>query len=269
MNKRKHVQLNEKSETVERIKNNLDIHKKMERKRRRKKLLIRFLMVILIGLMAYGVYLFDQSGQSRYQTIKVSGNQYYTQEEIIEASGVTEGSRMISNLPLFVRSRVKKLPLVENTSVNVYYIKGYLTIDIQEVKAVAYSKDESIKLYFANGEVRDANAQTFDMIAGLPLLHDFTPDSIKPKFLHELSVLPEETFLAISEIYSEPKELVDSAMKVVMNGEYLVYLSIETLPMLRQYATLLNRAEEYNKCIDMIEYGPNEESQTAVVRRCQ
>ena len=58
-------------------------------------------------------------------------------------------------------------------------------------------------------------------------------------------------------------------MKMVMNDEYFVYLSIETLPMLSQYATLVNGANENNKCIDMIEYGPTDQQQTAIVRRCE
>ena len=58
-------------------------------------------------------------------------------------------------------------------------------------------------------------------------------------------------------------------MKMVMNDNYFVYISIETLPMLGSYATLINGADEGNRCIDMIEYGPSEETTTAIVRKCK
>lgn len=269
MTRRKPVTLNEHSETVEQIKRNLIRDKKIKRKIKRQKFTKRVLILLVISLITYGLYLFDQSPISRFATIKVSGNQYYSESDIIEMSGVEKGSRMITNLPFMIKGRLKNLPLVDKAKVNVYYNKGYLSLDIKEVKAVAYSKDERIKIYFSNGEVVNAEGSTFNMIAQLPLLNGFDSANIDKDFLLELGKLPDESYQAISEIYSTPSELEPSAMKMVMNDEYFVYLSIETLPMLRQYATLVNGAQESNKCIDMIDYGPNESSQTAIVRRCE
>lgn len=268
MSRRKPVKLNEHNETVDKIKEDMKREKKLIRRNKRRRFQKRLLIVILIGLFIYGLVLFDKSDYSRYQTIKVSGNQFYSKNDIIEVSKVSPGSRMINNLPFMINKRVKKLPLVENADVNVYYNKGYLSIDVTEVKPVAYSQEETIQLYFSNGEIVDADESSFSMIADLPLLNGFTPEKIHPELLLQLSKLPDEAFLAISEIYLTPKEFDETAMKMVMNDEYFVYLSIETLPMLKQYATLVEGAEEFNKCIDMIEYGPNESSQTAIIRRC-
>lgn len=252
-----------------------DVNRRVQEKRKRqkrnkvKRFFKKVFIVVLMGTIAFGIYSFDKHPISRLSTIKVQGNTFYQESDILDQAKIQAGDRMITNLPFMVKRRVQKLPLVEKASVNVYYNKGYLTLDIKEVKAVAYSKDETVTLYFSNGASEPANADTFDMIAGLPLLSDFTPESITPRLLQELGDLPDEAFVAISEIYFTPKELDPTAMKMVMNDEYFVYLSIETLPMLGQYATLLNGANEFNKCIDMIEYGPDESSQTAIVRRCE
>ena len=268
MNKRRPVQLDQDNELLQGVNREFKENKRQIRRRKRRKRLKQLSILLMIGLVVYGCYLFDQSDHSRISTIKIAGNEFYQDEEILAAAKLQQGSPMISNLPIFVKQRVQKLPLVEKASVNVYYNKGYLSIDIQEVPAVAYSKNDVIQFYFKNGMVKDANADTFDMIAHLPLLSGFAEEALSPKLFQQLGSLPEDVFLAISEIYHIPKELDPTAMKMAMNDEYFVYLSIETLPMLKQYATLVNGADEFNKCIDMIEYGPTEESQTAILRRC-
>ena len=269
MNRRKPVQLSEENETIEDIKRDLKLQKKRQRQIRRKRFIKRVFILLIFVASAYGIYVFDQSDISRVQTVKITGQQFYEENEILDAIKLKKGDRLISNLPFMVKQRVKKLPLVENANVNVYYNKGYLSIEINEVKAVAYGMNDEIKIYFSNGEALAANDHSFNMISQLPLLQDFEEETISKEFLKKLGDLPEEAFLAISEIYSTPKELDPGSMKMVMNDEYFVYLSIETLPMLSQYATLVNGANENNKCIDMIEYGPTDQQQTAIVRRCE
>ncbi len=269
MTRRSRVELEDDSAPLEAINSNMSQKKKRLKARRRKRFFLRLMMLAIVSLMVVGLIKLDQSDISRIQVLKVSGNKLLSDEEILNYAQIKKGDRLLFNLPIFKNSKLKKHEFIDKATLNVYYRKGYVNIDVEETPAVAYRNELEPRIYFANGHFIELSTETSHMIEGLPLLLGFTDEALSEKLLKALGKIDEGAYSGISEIHHIPKELDPYAMKFVMNEEYLVYISIETLPMMHSYATLINGADELNKCIDMIEYGPTEESQTAIVRQCQ
>ena len=261
-------ELEDETHPMGKISNEIRFNKKMKKKRRRARILKRLFILLILVLVGFSIYQFDQSKYSRIQVLKVSGNSIITDEEVLDLLSVQEQDRLLSTY--FKRkSKLKRHPLVDDIKINVYLRQGYVNIDINEKKPLAYSNQEIASIYFDNAYALEIDEENIHAITGLPLLVDFAPEYISENLLKGLNNLDESVLLAISEIHHEPKDLDKFAMKMVMNDNYFVYISIETLPMLGSYATLINGADEGNRCIDMIEYGPSEETTTAIVRKCK
>ena len=261
-------ELENESHTINKISDDIKLKKKIKKRRRRARIMKRLALFLLLVIIGLSVYLFDQSKYSRIQVLKVSGNSIISDEEVMDLLSLKEQDRLLSSY--FKRKGdLKRHPLVDDIKINVYLRQGYVNVDVAEKTPLAYTNQETALLYFDNAYALEISETNIHAITGLPLLINFKEEYISENLLKGLKNLDESVLLAISEIHHEPKELDEFAMKMVMNDNYFVYTSIETLPMLGSYATLINGADEGNRCIDMIEYGPSEETTTAIVRKCK
>lgn len=266
--RRNRTVLNEENHAIEKLNQERLARKKHERRVKRHRLYRNTIKVILVVAIFYGLYVFDSSPNSRVQTLKVSGNTIFTDYEILEALKIESGDRILFTHSFIKELRGRNITGLESVDVNVYYTKGYVSINVVETRPVAYRNDDELILIFADGSARVLDESRKDLVLGLPLLVGFTPETIDIRMLAALAGLEYEVFGALSEIHLDPNPYDPLAMKLYMNNQFLVYVNIETLPMMYMYATLLSGAAEGKKCIELNEYGPDDESIIANIRTC-
>lgn len=106
----------------------------VSRKRKRKRSLlapISFILVFAAIVFGMGVFF-------RVQTIEVNGSVSYTDEEIINASGVDIGDNLFFINRFSVSSRIfSRMPLVEEASIE-RILPNKIVIDVEESYALAY-----------------------------------------------------------------------------------------------------------------------------------
>lgn len=266
--RRNHAVLNEENHAMETINEERKLKKKEARKRKRMRFYRFFAKLTIFALICYGVYLFDSSDVSRVRTLKVSGNHILSDEEILSALNLEPNDRIVFTHSLIKEMKGRKIEGIESIDVNVLYTKGYVSVKVEEMKPVAYQKSDVLTLWFKDGSSKVLDQSQSGLVIGLPLLVDFSADTIDNRMLDALGKMEEEAFSALSEIHLKPEAYDPLAMKLYMNNKYLVYVSIETLPMMYMYATLLSGADEGKNCIDLNEYGPDDESVIANIRAC-
>lgn len=266
--RRNRVKLNEENHAISQISRDLQEKKKHQRRYKRKKNLANALKVFFVAALFFAFYLFDSSQYSRIQTVKVSGNRSFSDSEILTALNIEKGNRIYLTHGFLKEAKGRKIEGLESLDINVYYTKGYVSIDVVEVPLVAYQVEPELKVYYADGSSKIIDAAQLDLVIGLPLLVGYTDETISLKMLKALGELDFETISAISEIHINPETYDPLAMKLYMVDKYLVYVSIETLPMMYLYATLLPEANDGNKCIVFNEYGPDNENGSASIRAC-
>jgi len=104
------------------------------RKRRRRGILGKLVsfVVILIAVLVGATVFF------RASVIEVSGGSHYTEEELVEASGVETGDRLLFVNESKIRNSIKsRLPYVSDVSVSVQ-LPSTMKITIEENSVVAY-----------------------------------------------------------------------------------------------------------------------------------
>lgn len=111
---------------------------KAQKKRRRGALRAPLTFIIVCAALLFGMSVFF-----RVSSIEVTGNSYYTEEEIILASGIEEGDNLFFLNKSSAAARMySKLPYLTDVSIT-RVLPNKLVIDIIESAAIAYVTSES------------------------------------------------------------------------------------------------------------------------------
>ena len=130
---------------------------------------LSFLLVVVAIVFGMGVFF-------RVQTIEVHGTESYTDEEIIEASGISIGDNLFFLNSSAASSRIfSRQPLVESADVRTT-LPNKVTITIEESIPMAYVTWEGQKWMLTGNCKLLGSAQAAD-VAGLIQVLNMTPDS--------------------------------------------------------------------------------------------
>lgn len=268
MTRRNNPELNDEREPIDKIKASIDLKKKTIRRNKRKRRLIKMLQFLIVIGVLIGIYYFDKSDASRVHNVRVNGNVILSDAEIKDALNIHENQRIYLTFKPFINHKGKKVKGIDNIDANVYYRQGIINLNVTEKKAVGYTLEPSIRIYFEDGFYKELETLNSSVIERLPLLVGFTEESISESLLSALATIDDGSMASVSEIHFEPTKVEPDYMRIVMNNDYFVFTNVETLPQLNKYATIISGADSNARCIEFIEYGPTEETQSAVVKAC-
>lgn len=268
---RRLVQDTREMDSVKVIQENIKRQKKLRKQRRRRRRLKRlFLFLIVVGLVAAGVW-FDQSEYSRVRSIKVSGNAYFNDQEIMDMIDVKVMDRLVMVRTNKLKQALSKQPGIANVSVKVYYTKGIITLTVEENPVVAYEDKNVPVILFGDGYQKEYNGD----VESLPLLVGFTQDIINdnPNFADKLSRMLKASYNGISEIHVHPDKLESLYLKLIMNNGFFVFTSVDNLLLMNYYAEIVSGIQSGtqpdNRCIYFLDYGNTPNNQSAISKPCE
>ena len=259
------VELKNENDSVKKIRKDLEARKKRARRRRRKIILIRLLLVVFLVGIIYGLYQFDQSQYSRVEHIVVKGNDILSDELVKETVNIKEKDRLYLMSAHAMERKLTSHSLIEKAHVKVSRKQRLVLIAIDEKRALAQDQTYT---YFKD-EIKVENGQLDNALLSIPQLMNVDNEEILKKLLGNLVKVDQASLLAVSEIYHKPTDLDAEYLELVMNQGYFVYTSINTLPLLNNYATIISGADPKNRCIYILEYGPTEDTHVATAKPCE
>lgn len=131
---------------------------------------ISFLLVCLAIVFALGVFF-------RVQTIEVRGAESYTQEEIVDASGIDIGDNLFFiNRSSAASSIFSRKPFVEEASVE-RILPSTIIINVEESRALAYVDWEG-QTWMMTGGCKMLGSGTAEEIQGLIHVKNLTPTNV-------------------------------------------------------------------------------------------
>lgn len=255
-------------DSIDHIKESIEARKKKMRRIKRRKFLRKLVKVICVVAIVTLIVMFDRSEYSRFRDIRVVGNELISTQEIMEKLDLNVGDRMVFNGEKRIEKRLHDIEGLDTIDATIYYKQGILNVKVKEHAKIGYVRNETLEVLYADGSRRSVSKETLRSINGLPLFVGFEDDKITPDLLKGFSELNSEILLTISEVHRSPESYDEFNMKLVMNNNYFVYTGISALPLLRSYASIIDRADPENRCIYLLEYGPTSESQIATAKRC-
>jgi cell division protein FtsQ len=207
----------------------------MAKKKVRKKLNIKAFIVLLlvIYLIIMIIYYFLSMP---IKNIYITGNEYITDNEIIEAAGIKNYPSIIKLNSIKMKKNIKKIDYVDDVKIK-RNIFGKLTINVTEANILFYNKNNDC-LVLSNGkEISDDNAY------GYPSLINYVPNKIYNKLVTSLNKVDISILHSVSEIEysvskSNDKVIDDTRFILRMNDGNTVYINLINIKNLNKYQSI-------------------------------
>ena len=204
-------------------------------------------IIIFLGIIIFIVLCFTYILNIKISNIYVSGNEYLTEQQIIEIAGISDYPSTLQNLSFQIIERLKNDILIKDSKV---VKKGFtkVYIEVEENRPLFY--------YEYNNKTVLLDGQTVSDKYSVPTVINYITDSCYDDFVTEMSKLDKQILSRISEIKFYPNEVDDNRFFLTMNDGNYVYVNISTFNKLNKYITILESLPDKNGIL-YLDYGNN------------
>lgn len=186
-----------------------------------------FLLFVIIYLL---ILLIPQ----KIQTIHVSGNEFLTDQEVIEIAGLEDYPSTFTNYSYKIKKTLEDSDYIENASVSKNWFYE-VNIKIEENRPLFFDTTKN-KTVLESGDTTD---RSFDV----PVLINYTPDTIYEKLITKMNDLDTDIIRRISEIKYDPNDVDPNRFLFTMDDGNYVYLTANQLSSLNSYVTIVSQFE--------------------------
>lgn len=190
-----------------------------------------FLALFLLFVMIYLVILLIPQ---KIQTIHVSGNEFLTDQEVIEIAGLEDYPSTFTNYSYKIKKTLEDSDYIENASVSKNWFYE-VNIKIEENRPLFFDTTKN-KTVLESGDTTD---RSFDV----PVLINYTPDTIYEKLITKMNDLDTDIIRRISEIKYDPNDVDPNRFLFTMDDGNYVYLTANQLSSLNSYVTIVSQFE--------------------------
>lgn len=190
-----------------------------------RKLFKNLLIIFIIFIVIYMIL------NLRIKNIFVSGNEFLSDQEVIEIAGISNYPKIIFN-SFNLKSRLNRSEYISSADIK-FDVKRGVHINICENKPLFYS-DYNKKTVLSDLSMTD---RKFDVA----VLVNYVPDTIYNNFIKNFSSLSSDVFMRISEIKYAPNEVDDSLFILTMNDGNYVYITINKMDSLNRYVSMVQK----------------------------
>lgn len=207
----------------------------MSKKKRKKKRRLRLKRVLIfLGVIVLLCYLLFLLLNYPLSNIYITGNEYLTEQEIMEYIGIDNYPKLIDcpNYKLVKRLKnnkfVKKVKIYKRNFTDLYII-------IEENRPLYYDSTEKKTILLDRSKV--------NKVFEVPTLINYIPDTKLVKFQKKLENIDTEILQRISDIEYKPNDVDKNRLLLTMNDGNYVYITINKLPNINNY---INIIKEFN-----------------------
>jgi len=214
--------------------------KKTKRRLSRKKI---FIFLIIICIIYFIIKIFN----TNITNIYISGNNYFTDQEIIEISEISNYPNSISNLSFKIKKRLENNKYIYKAKVgkNIFLNKVYINIE-ENYPLFYYNKENKTVLY--NGDKVDDNLTLFTVTNNIP-------DKIYKEFLNKLRKIDINILNRISELEYSPNDKYEERFLLLMNDGNYLYITLDKFLTINKYLDIIKYIETDEKGIIRLDSG--------------
>ncbi|MBO5183290.1 MAG: FtsQ-type POTRA domain-containing protein [Bacilli bacterium] len=218
----------------------------MARKKKRKKLkllrvlLVLFFLAILVIIVMFAVKI-------PVRGYYISGNTYYTDEEILTKTSLNKYPSYLLTTSFSVNSKIKDDKLIEKIKVK-KTLSGRFKVIVYENKILFY--DSSLnKSILSNGEKVDYFYHYSPV-----LINKVSDNKVYKNFLTKLQKINDDIIKNISEIKYDPNEIDKERFLLSMNDGNYVYLTLSKFSNINNYLEISKTLGDKNGIL-YLDYG--------------
>ena len=206
----------------------------MKKRVKRKFNPLKFLSFIAFIIICYflTVYLLD----IKTKNIVVLNNNYYSDEKIIETSGIENYPKFLSLNTNKIKKKLLKLDLIENVTIKKKW-NFVLELTIKEKKILYLVRSEN-KYRLSDNKLYD-----IDDVLSVPTLINYVPESNEKKFVEAFKNIDNNIISMISEIEYSKTSYDSDRFLLYMNDGNMVYVTTTKLKSLNKYVDIVKKLE--------------------------
>ena len=206
----------------------------MKKRVKRKFNPLKFLSFIAFIIICYflTVYLLD----IKTKNIVVLNNNYYSDEKIIETSGIENYPKFLSLNTNKIKKKLLKLALIENVTIKKKW-NFVLELTIKEKKILYLVRSEN-KYRLSDNKLYD-----LDDVLSVPTLINYIPESNEKKFVNAFKNIDNNIISMISEIEYSKTSYDSDRFLLYMNDGNMVYVTTTKLKSLNKYVDIVSKLE--------------------------
>lgn len=199
--------------------------KAKKRKVNKKRVIIFLIIFLLLILFIYFVF------NINITNIYISGNDFLTDQEIIDISGLKDYPNSIDNKSYVIKNKLEENKFILSSKVYKRGLINKVYIDIKENYPLFYYSSEN-KTVLYNGDKIDDNFSSFTVINTIP-------NTVYDKFLDKLRRVDKNILDRISEIEYKPNDVDQERFFALMNDGNYVYLTINKFLTINRYLDII------------------------------
>ena len=206
----------------------------MKKRVKRKFNPLKFLSFIAFIIICYflTMYLLD----IKTKNIVVLNNNYYSDEKIIETSGIENYPKFILLNTNKIKKKLLKLDLIENATIKKKW-NFVLELTIKEKKILYLVRSEN-KYRLSDNKLYD-----LDDVLSVPTLINYVPESNEKKFVEAFKNIDNNIISMISEIEYSKTSYDSDRFLLYMNDGNMVYVTTTKLKSLNKYVDIVSKLE--------------------------
>lgn len=202
---------------------------KQKRRVSRKKILI-FLLIFFTVLFIIKLF------NTNITNIYISGNNYLTDQEIIDIASLSDYPNTMNNLSFNIEKKLKKNKYINKVSVKKNILLNKVYIEIEENYPLFYYSTKN-KTILYNGEEIDGSES-------LTIVTNSIPSDVYMKLIEKTKKIDINILNRISEIEYSPNEVLKERFLLLMNDGNYVYIILDKFSALNKYLDIIKKFDD-------------------------
>ena len=188
-----------------------------------------FLAIFLLAMM---IVLIVVLVPKKIKNISVSGNQFLSDQEVIELAGLEDYPSTFTHFSFQIKQALEDDVFVKSATVSKSWLYD-VHITIEENHPLFYDTTKQ-KTILESGDEADGS---FDV----PTLVNYTPDTIYSKLIQKMKDLDTDVIRRISEMQYDPNDVDPNRFLFTMDDGNYVYLTANQLSNINNYVTIISK----------------------------
>lgn len=202
---------------------------KVKRKLNKKRFFTFIIIFILLAIFTYKLF------NTNIKNIYISGNEFYTDQEIIDIAKLQDYPNSISNLSITIKNRLEKNKYIYSSKVTKKGFINKVYIEVQENYPLFYYQVED-KTILYNG---DKVGEKFTV----PTVINQIPNTIYDEFLIKLKKVDKDILNRMSEIEYSPNDVDEERFFIIMSDGNYIYLNLKKFLSINKYIDMIKSFE--------------------------
>ena len=204
-------------------------NKKKKRKINKKRVLVFVVFFLFFLFLIYKIF------NINIKNIYICGNEFFTDQEIIDIAKLQNYPNSINNLTYTIKQRLEKNDYILSAKVSKRKLISKVYIEVKENYPLFYYQVEDKTVLYDGKKITDKFST--------PIVINHIPNTIYDKFIEKIKKINKNILNRMSEIEYSPNDVDEERFLILMNDGNYVYINLRKFISINKYVDMVKSFE--------------------------